>query len=162
MNTNFEITDLYVLVAGLATIILTELIKLPIKKACGDKPLANYLYIFISLIVTAGGYIAYLYIKERTIVWTDWQPLVAGLIAFVGIVQTIFNFIWKNGIKALLKKIHPACNKIPDEITNKVDNLITESTGQELSASEQLLKKAEAEAKKHVDRTKKDGKYDNV
>lgn len=114
-------------IAGVG-LILTELVKWPIKAKVNKSVAKAWVYILMSLIITTGVYVAAIFIYPKFLPndsgvvaswnWNEWGTIVA-------LEQAMYNLIWEKGLKAILVAIFSKLFKKDSKVVEEV----VDSTG---------------------------------
>lgn len=108
------------IVSVLIAMVITELIKYPIKKKLGNQTKYGWLYILISVIVGTGVFAGYWYFVNDKQFVLDSATLHSEYLAFLAFEQLVFNFVWDKGLKAVVQKIISKTTGIDENTVNAV------------------------------------------
>lgn len=114
----------YMSIAVFIAVILTEIVKYPIKKKLGTSTGYGWLYILLSLVVATGVYALYWYVANNKVFPIN-ETTLRSYVSFVALEQTMFNLIWEKGLKVVVQGI---VSKITG-VNKTVVNTVMEVTG---------------------------------
>lgn len=94
----------YMSLAVFIAVILTEIVKYPIKKKLGTSTGYGWLYILLSLVLATGVYALYWYIaNDKT--FPIGETTLRNYVSFMALEQAMFNLIWEKGLKVVVQGI---------------------------------------------------------
>lgn len=94
----------YMSLAVFVSVVLTEIVKYPIKKKLGTSTGYGWLYILLSLVLATGVYALYWYIVNDKM-FPIGEATLRNYVSFMALEQAMFNLIWEKGLKVVVQGI---------------------------------------------------------